>query len=360
MVTEGKRFKFYRRTSFGISVWETWYLGNIIYYSHAVSEHGIATVNTEDVQTNQSGRPLVAQIELQMRSRLSKMLDKGYKPSREEAMLGSTNQLGLYNPMLALPINQARVGSFDQAHVQIKYDGHRCLITRHEGKLIAYTRKGKLIHTIPHILKPLEGVVQEGMTLDGELYVHGRSLQSISSLIKREQEDSRELCYHAYDMIEDMSFSDRLIALQNLLQKVENEQLFCAPTTRITDLSQAYRLFRDFRVLGHEGAMLRLDLRGYEDSKRSDQLLKIKERHDEDFTVVDIKPGKHDIGILILKLNDRPGTFDCTAPGSVPTKQSILANKPAYIGRKVMVLFANKTADGIPFHGVADRFLEEV
>lgn len=360
MIEDGKKFTFYRKSSFGVSTWTIWHEGAIIYYASAVAEGGAERVNMEQVIVNQSGRAIEAQIELQMRSRLSRMLDKGYKAGRDEALAGATNQLGLVNPMLAHPIDKVSVPPFERAHVQIKFDGHRCLITRFEGKIFAYSRKGRPILTIPHILERLDPILPEAVTFDGELYIHGLPLQTISSYIKRGQANSRDLAYHIYDIVEAEPFAERWAYARSLILPIQDECVHCVATDEVDSLESAWVHFRRSRREGYEGSMLRLSLRGYEDGKRSDQLLKLKERDDEDFRVVDVKAGKHSIGILILKLNDREATFDCTAPGSVIQKQSILANKELYIGRKVEVLFAHKTKDGVPFHGVALRFKEEL
>lgn len=363
MPTEHVRNVFYRKSSFGLSTWTIWYEGDKIYYASALSEGGSPQVHVEQVLLNQSGRSLAQQIELQMRSRLSRMLDKGYKKNRDEALAGATNQLGFLNPMLAHPIEKVATPYISEerpAHVQIKYDGHRCLITKWQGNILAYTRKGKPITTIGHILRVLQDRLAEGVTLDGELYVHGKSLQNISSLIKRDQPGSAALSYHVYDIVEDLPFSERWELAKHIVEPVQSGQLFCVPTEKITSLAGAYAHFKVARGNGYEGSMLRLDGSGYEDGKRSGQLLKLKTRLDEDFEVVDVFAGKYDVGILKLKLNDRPGTFDCTAPGSVPEKQAILKDKHLYIGKMVEVEYAYKTNDGIPFHAVAIRFKEEL
>ena len=190
MATENRKYTFYRKTSMGIATWSIWFSGPIIYYSHAMVEGGSEQVHTEVVALNQSGRNLQQQINLQMESRLSRMLDKGYKATREAAQEGPTNQLGLPLPMKAHPIQKVSVPAFTRAWMQRKYNGHRCMITRHDGRIIAYSIKGKIIDTVDHILSLLASALPEGVVLDGELYVHGKSLQAISSLIKRAQPDS--------------------------------------------------------------------------------------------------------------------------------------------------------------------------
>lgn len=363
MIPENKKFIFYRKSGFGLSTWTLWYSGSTIYYSSALSEGGAPQTFVERVEVNKSGRNLQEQIELQMRSRLSRMLDKGYKADRNEALKGATNQLGLINPMLAHPLNKVPtpvISEIRPGYMQIKYDGHRCLVTRFEGRMFAYSRKGKEIKTIKHVLEILDKVVPEGVTLDGELYIHGLPLQTISSIIKREQDLCRSLSYHIYDVVEPQPFMDRWQFVRSIIDPVQCAAVYCVPTQAVHGLEAVYEHFRRSREGGFEGSMLRLSTRGYEDGKRSDQLLKVKERSDEDFKVVGVKPGKNDVGILILKLNDREATFDCLAPGSVIEKQRILEESHKYIGRMVTVEYAHKTNDGVPFHGVATRFVEEI
>jgi DNA ligase 1 len=359
MIPEGKRFTFYRKSSFGISTWTLWYEGSVIYYGHSQSEGGAMSVHQELVELNMSGRNLEQQIELQMRSRLSRMLDKGYKATREEAVRGATNQLGFLNPMLAQPFQKIAVPNFTLAKVQPKYNGHRCLVANHEGQIIAYTRKGKLILTIQHILEKLGPRIPEGCTLDGELYVHGHSLQRISSLIKRMQPGNLELSFRMYDIAEDQVYSERWKYMQSIVEPVLSDKIQLAETHDVRDLAEALEWAEKFRAQKFEGGILRLDLAGYEDGKRSVQLIKLKEFLDADFKVISVKAGKD--GVAIFTLQVAPGkTFDCLAPGTVPEKQFALQNPEKFIGRMLTVKYAELTDDGIPFHGVADQFVEEL
>lgn len=361
MATEHKKYTFYRVTSMGMSTWTIWFSGSIIYYAHAMVEGGAQQVHEEQVELNQSGRNMQQQIDLQMASRLSKMLDKGYKPTRDEALLWvGTGQLGLPLPMKAHPVQKVSVPEFSKAWVQRKYNGHRCMITRDQGSIIAYSIKGKLITTIEHILVPLAETLPEGVVLDGELYVHGKSLQAISSLIKRKQADSSLLRFHAYDVMNPTGYGLRLQVLRSIVDPVADVQIAVVPTYEITDLSEAYRFTELFRAEGYEGAMLRLDNRPYEGGlKRSTQILKFKKWLDDDYEVVDCKPGKNNVAIYVLKLPNGK-TFDCLAPGSVPEKQAQMSEWPANKGRMLTVRYAELTEEGRPFHGVAVQFVEEL
>jgi DNA ligase-1 len=265
--------------------------------------------------------------------------------------------------MLAHPIEKVpkaeslllRHGGF----VQRKYDGHRCLITRRDGEIYAYTRKGKVITTIGHVIADVDRWLPEGATLDGELYIHGRSLQSLSSLIKAKQPDSELLRYHWYDVMVDEPFDHRLDLMEHWVVSVQDPRIELVPTHAVRSMDEARRLFADFRAAGYEGAMLRLPIAGYEDAKRSDQLLKMKAWQDEEVTVIGCAPSKDGWAVLRCK-RDSGEEFDTSAPGSVAEKTEVLNNFSKYMGRRLTVEYANLTADGLPFHCVALRWHEEI
>ena len=359
--------KMYRKNALGLGTWRIYHLpitsksqGTVI-IAHASVEGGSEITHTDVVRINSSGRTIEQQIELEMRSRISRQMDKGYKIRRDEALMGSTNQMGLVNPMLAQKITDVRITQpmLEYAYVQPKFDGHRCLITKLNGDMMAYSRRGKAITTIGHILEDAYNWMQDGDTLDGELYVHGQPLQSISSLIKRDQAGSRALCYHWYDIVAPQVFHNRWKLIQDLHANSTNPQIKLVPTVRIEKMSEVYHWFKAYRISGYEGAMLRISNNVYEPARRSPQLLKVKERHDCEVTVIDMRSSTQGWAILRAKM-DAGQEFDISAPGSVPEKTEVLLNRAKYIGRKLTIEYANLTADGLPFHAVATRWHEEL
>jgi DNA ligase-1 len=359
--------KLYRKNSLGIGTWRVWGTAEgvsfgTVHIAHATVEGGSEVGHTDPVVTNASGRRIEEQLKLEINSRISRQLDKGYKHSRDEAILGSTNQLGLVNPMLAQPLDKVTIKQhmFGDAYVQNKFDGHRCLITRQGGELIAYTRKGKPITTIPHILEDCFNWMQDGDTLDGELYIHGVALQAISSLIKREQGESRRLCYHWYDLADRTRvFGDRYRMMKDLYANVRTPQIVLVPTTKVERMAEVYEHFKKARDEGYEGSMLRVSTHGYQDAKRSDQLIKIKERHDCEVTVLGARSSSQGWAILRVK-TDWGVQMDISAPGSVAQKTEVLQNIASYIGKRLTIEYAMLTADKVPFHAVATRWHEEL
>jgi DNA ligase 1 len=347
----------FRKHAGGIGTWSIWYEGDQLYYSHATSEGGVETVHRSTIETNLSGRSLAQQAELEKNSRISRMMDRGYKRTRDEAMRGATNQLGLPNPMLALKIDDVK-GRIAGGHVQPKLDGHRCIITKTDGEVVAYSRKGKAITTIPHILEHMSWL-EEGMALDGELYIHGPKLQDISSLIKRDQSGSRDLNFYWYDLMERDPYYARYHKMRQIYEHRPMPGIHLVDTYEVSSLSEAWQYFEKFRSAGFEGAMLRLSTEGYRPNVRASQLLKLKERHDCEVVVLSAIPARD--GSAILKVKTEWGTtFDTLAPGSVPEKIAVMQNISQYIGRKLTIHYAHLTTDKIPFHAVAMRWHEEV
>jgi DNA ligase-1 len=358
----------YRKNALGLGTWRIYHLpitsksqGTVI-IAHASVEGGSEITHSDPVFVNNSGRTIEQQIELEMRARISRQMDKGYKLDRDEALKGATNQMGLINPMLAQKVTDVRItqSMLEHAYVQPKFDGHRCLITKLKGDMLAYSRRGKAITTISHILEDAYNWMQDGDTLDGELYVHGQSLQAISSLIKRDQAGSRALCYHWYDIVDARRvFHDRWSVIKDLYPNAKIPHIQLVPTTRVYKMAEVYTLFKEYRTQGYEGAMLRVSTAGYETAKRSAQLLKVKERHDCEVTVIGMRASTQGWAILRAKMDAGP-EFDISAPGSVAEKTEVLKNEAKYIGKRLTIEYANLTAEGLPFHAVATRWHEEI
>ena len=322
--------------------------GGAMQYQKEVVEHGKAT------------RSLEEQIQSRMASRILKQRDKGYVPCLDEAKFrGKTvNTLGLPKPMLAQKIDKVKNINYTHAVIQPKFDGNRCLIYRKDGVNRAYTRNGKHIESIDHILADLE--LWDGMIVDGELYCHGYPLQTIVSWIKRKQENTLKLNYHLYDVVAPNStYKTRSELIRTIPKGKAISPVYGDP---IASYEDALVAFRGFRAQGYEGAILRTNDTGYEDGKRSKSLIKIKEWEDDEFYVIDVHPSSDGWGILECQINDRPAgdTFRVSAPGTIEQKREILLSKVNYIGRRVTVEYANITADGVPFHPVAINFREDI
>jgi DNA ligase-1 len=228
------------------------------------------------------------------------------------------------------------------------------LVEKRNGKLYAYSRQGKPITSVPHIMASLEDM-PEGTILDGELYHHGTALQTIASWVKRDQPESANLTYVIYDQITDEPFIRRYSKLRAL--GVDRDSTTLAPTVDVKNtpdftvssyLEQA--LSRKF-----EGLIIRHGKTGYEVGYRSQSLVKVKEVQDAEFKCIDVNPSKDNWGILTV-LTDDGKEFGVSAPGTIEQKRDVLYNADKYLGKYVTVEYSQLTKDGIPFHPVAVRW----
>lgn len=313
---------------------------------------GAMQVKKEHIETNKSGRSLQEQVESRIKTRINFQLDKGYCSTIKEARKSiGLNASKLFKPMLAKVYDYNKHTNFKHYFWQFKYNGHRCLITRVGDDMFAYSRNGKPITTIEHILKELS--IPDGYTLDGELYIHNSSLQYISSLVKRVQEDNIKLNYIVYDCITDNVFAERFEFLSKLKLPSSVKLALTNYGAPLDIASNA--IINSAKDKGYEGFMIRQNTKPYEPGKRSDQLLKVKSRLDCEATVVAINPSKDGWAILSCLLPNGK-TFDVVAPGSREEKVEVLENKHLYIGRLITVEFAELTAYGTPFHPIAIDF----
>ena len=340
----------YQRGAYGSNnVYQIWSEGCVITWL----ANGVKY--TEFVACGKGGKTLAQQVKQRVDARVRSKLDSGFKASIEEAN-AFTNQLGLPLPMLAKKLKDVRNVKLTNCYVQPKLDGHRCLIINDCGTLIAYSRRGKVINTIDHILKEIN--IPEGCVLDGELYCHGQKLQTIASWAKRMQPNTLRLKHYAYDIYmpnERLNFADRL----NLIKTLSfGENSLRLSTKKFKEGDDLTKIFNKAKSIGYEGLILRPE-GGYYANKRCNDLIKVKSREDGEFEVIEIVPGRDGLGILVCKTPEGL-IFKTVAPGDHSQKKYMLDNKHLYIGKFVTCEFSELTKDKIPFHCVAIRMRGDI
>ena len=305
----------------------------------------------EEIGKGLAARTLEEQIFSRFNSRIGKKIDSGYSTCIIEAETKErTNALGFAKPMLATKFKDLKNIDHNNLCYQHKLDGNRVLVKNEGGALIAYSRQGKVIDTINHVLDGM--IIPEGMTLDGEIYCHGESLQTIVSWVKRLQPDTQRLKYHVYDMVDKWLYPIRLQIIQSL-ELGDNasvvETAFFDGSKTISDL------LKESRDLGYEGLILRQGSFPYE-QKRSKSLIKVKHFEDHEFLILGMHLSKDGRPMLDC-ITDDAVVFKTVAPGTMLEKDAIYKDKRNE-GRYVHLEFANYTKDGVPFHPNALRILK--
>eukprot|EP01008_Symbiontida_sp_HLA12_P000203 NODE_11_length_2584_cov_2.919951_g10_i0.p1 GENE.NODE_11_length_2584_cov_2.919951_g10_i0~~NODE_11_length_2584_cov_2.919951_g10_i0.p1 ORF type:complete len:390 (+),score=76.11 NODE_11_length_2584_cov_2.919951_g10_i0:245-1414(+) len=343
--------------------------------SHAKTLDGKATGSRVPVKGKNIGRANETtpyeQAELEMASRIRKQVDKGYTAEMPEAGAQATNALGLAKPMLATVWSKVKPESidWDNCFGQYKLDGHRAM---YEDEVL-YSRQGKEIK-LPHIKEPLAALKEYwGYTLplDGELYCHGIPLQQIGSLVKRPREESTQLVYHVYDCVVDAPYERRLNYLQEYLSPVgiDGSSIRLLNTVRISSVAEAQQLQAEAIADGYEGAILRHGTYGYEDDKRSRNLLKLKDYQDAEFKIIGVTKATPryleaedrwlEVAVWQLITEDG-GEFEATAPGSMFEKDRWWREGPNVIGKKATIKFFGWSDIGIPLQPIALRLREDI
>lgn len=268
--------------------------------AYASTENGKVTEKFNATKGKNKGRSnattAATQAVLEAKARVDKQRDKGYVDTREEASEGVTNQLGKKLPQLSQPIKKFK-GEIDwnTAFLQPKFDGHRTLCDE-----FIYTRGGEQAN-VAHIQAAIDAQpTLKALHLDGELYVHGVHLNNIGSLISRPQPESQRLEYWLYDIVSEAAFEDRIRILQQAFAACKDLdiRIQLSPTHKVTSMAQAQELHDQWVDQGYEGSILKWGEEGYQDGKRSNYSIKLKDFDDAEFKIVGITYGTPNPGGL--------------------------------------------------------------
>lgn len=310
----------------------------------------------------------------------------------------NTHADGAFIPMLCKTLEDNKPFEKGTYFGQWKINGERCIITAtlERGlfelvKLHYRSREGvdwtdKLSY-LDDILLPcipkdiIDMMIEEGVGLDGELYLPGYGINEINSFIKNtEVPQHYKLQFWLYDIcIENMSAKNRQNHIDDFLlaglgklhrskinskeEHLNNTDRFVVlPNFDVTNINEAILRRDSFISLGFEGLVIRKTDAEYQfGGRRNNSMLKFKKKLDGLFTILDIVPeGKKrsNLGKFILKndINDAP--FDCTFNAPHSTQEEILANKDKYIGNKVFVEYRERSGiTQVPFHAKGIRIV---
>lgn len=279
---------------------------------------------------------------------LIKKLREGYFETIEEAEeKGGEDFLA---PMLAKDGKPFLKKLKFPCYVQPKLDGIRCINTK-EGKKLS--RKNVEITTMHHIdvfnnIIDFDKDREISYVTDGELYVHGKTFQENTRLIKKYRPgESEEVKYHIYDIIIDEPFSVRTKIAKQIALHSNNCEV--VPTFVVNSVEDIKRYHAQFLSEGYEGTIIRWSEQGYQVNKRTLYLLKYKDFLDEAYEVVDIIPNeaKPEQGTVVC-VNFKGDIFKTGMKFSHAERIDMLTYKHKYIGQMAEIRFFEFTEDGIP------------
>lgn len=303
----------------------------------------------------------------------------------------NTTSDGFILPMLAKTLEDNK--PFDKYGCmlgQYKINGLRCIVGAERNdddmfnpiKLTYTSREGtrwNLSHLDETILPIISGylldmMIEEGVCLDGELYLPGSSVNQINSYVKNAAFPEHYLLqYWCYDLCVDvMHTQTRYNILENQLaptffnskeEHLDNKKRFILlPNTTITDISKAIDVRDTFINLGFEGLITRVPESEYAFGKRTVKAMyKFKKKEDGLFTIRDIVPeGKRTNLPKFVCQNDlNDEYFECTINQPQNVQETYLINKDKYIGKKLLVEFRERSGiKEVPFHAKGIKIID--
>ena len=344
--------------------WFVWSVGSKIYTGYGVV-NGAIQESCKEAEPKNVGKSnettAEQQAALEAESLWKFKVERKYSETPEEAL----EELQL--PMLAHSYKGSKKKKTQfPADAQRKLDGVRCLASRSEDGGIALTSRSGKPWSVPHIAEQLDEWLPEGMTLDGEIYLHGLSCQRITSLVrsacpvtsKSYKPESLKLEYHVYDVPvidgnDSLKWKERKSGLYTKTPYAENAGVISDNVIGV----EAYTVFdHDDVVLfhdifvgeGYEGLMLRSHAGLYVWGYRSADLLKHKEFEDKEFVVIGATEGigkMKGCAVFICENDLTNDTFECTINGTMEDRRRFFVNKDKYVGRKLTVRFLGRTDD---------------
>lgn len=233
----------------------------------------------------------------------SKVNDKkkgGYLESQAEA-----KDFVMVRPMNAHKFEDRGHNITYPAVAQRKYDGVRVLIRKMpNGKVTLTSRGGETYNGFRQIENAVKRMkIPDGFVLDGELYQHGKSLQSIGGTARKGMNDSWDkmsqkekeaawerkdpIYVRIYDGINTKDLEQGFFHRYNKAMEIigDNPKLKKVESYVVQDEDAAWDLQKKFLDEGYEGAMIRNLHSPYKFSRSAD-LLKMKNFEDAEFKIV--------------------------------------------------------------------------
>ena len=300
----------------------------------------------------------------------------------------NTHANGAFIPMLCKTLEDNKPFEKGTYFGQWKINGERCIITAEIEKGLFETiklhyrsREGvdwtdKLSYLDDYLLpcipeEIIDMMAEEGVALDGELYLPGYGINEINSFIKNTKLPQHyKLQFWLYDIcIENMTAKNRQNYIDDfLLGKVHRsnihtkeehlnntDRLIVLPNFDCSNINEAIIRRDTFISLGFEGLVIRKTDAEYQfGGRRNNSMLKFKKKLDGLFTILDIVPEgrkRANLGKFVLKNDINEETFECTYNAPYSVQEEILINKEKYIGKNVLVEFRERAGvKQVPFH----------
>jgi ATP-dependent DNA ligase len=260
--------------------------------------------------------------------------------------------------MLCYPFEEKRLAKWVKPFlIQPKLDGDRCRAIFDEfGKVTLLSSEENIIYSAPHIVEQLENKGLKNVELDGELYTHGVSHQTIHSAVSRTvniHPEFESIEYHVFDTISAAPQARRILNLEEY--EVESDNVKIVDTRSGNSVSDVMEALEYYTEQGYEGVVLRCMGLPYV-RKRSTGMMKFKPRKSDFYTIISYEEEisihgepKNSLGALVL--SSEIGDIFKVGSGSFLTRENrklLWDKKETLVGGLAHVKYQHLTDRRVP------------
>jgi DNA ligase-1 len=190
----------------------------------------------------------------------------------------------------------------DTWYISRKLDGCRCIAIREDGNWTYWSRQGKQFLTLDKVSESLDFYkFPDGTVLDGEICLTdadgNEDFQGVMKVIRKKEYTIENPNYCIFDILTIQEFYSKS-STRTFSERTEEINTYIkGESDCVSQLAQTEYTEEDFAILqkrsddnNWEGLMLRKDV-GYE-GKRTNNLLKVKQFDDAEYTVESLEIGK--------------------------------------------------------------------
>lgn len=332
-------------------------------------------------------RSVLQQAELEYNSLVKKATDKGYKKLSDlsktkfdeittkelDSIVPSikTDGNGNIKPQLAKSSNDCTTAIWKHGmYASRKIDGVRCLMRYDEedDRIVTISRGGQEYDMATTLIRENEVLLDlfrsdPTLVLDGELYVHGWSLQKISGACRKKTWDDRcaKIEYWIYDIVDpESTFEERLEALEDVAEALIGSELCKMVEHVLLEGWEEISKYHDKYVReGFEGLVARKPDKKYAPGKRPSDWIKVKLYQDDEFEITGISDGLRPEDMCFILKTKTGKTFKAKPIGDRELRAEYLETWEDLVGKKGTVKFFGYSEDGIPTQPIFKCVREE-
>jgi len=287
-----------------------------------------------------------------VKKKITDKIRNGYKPVNQ-VKIKNTQVKNFVKPMGAVLLEKNEEKIIFPADAQPKLDGFRGVAIKTEGSAEIVSKNGLPYPHLEKIKKELETfpLLKQGYRLDGEIYLHDKSIGELRSVLGRKQlnsqkviEDEKKIRYCVFDVImKNVPSEKRLQLLKNSFKFWKSNLVHLVQIKTVNSIEEVNKLKENYLDNGYEGIIVRNRNGLYTPGKISRDVFRTKEFKTEIFKIVGALEGKgNNKGTVIWKLqclNDKNKTFTAKPIGTKNKRTELYQNRQKYIGLKIKIKY---------------------